>query len=291
MPIVSTSRLTVIIVNYFSEVFLGPCLKSLQDASSATEVVIVDNGSQPARRDELQALFPAAKWVTPVRNLGFGKACNLGVSCAGGEHLLFLNPDSIVDPHALAHLTAALDNPLQQRSIIGCRILDPNGATQLSCRSFPSFRTALANRYSLLTKLFPHNQWSSAYLMTDFSHTETRRVDWVSGAAMAMRRQVFEELGGFDEDFFMYLEDVDLCKRAANLGVNVCYRPEIIVTHTIGGSSRHVPIHALAYRHRSIWTYYRKHLRAKLADPFVVGFLVLRFTVLSVGALLRQVFG
>jgi|YNPMSStandDraft_1061717.scaffolds.fasta_scaffold08301_2 GT2 family glycosyltransferase len=259
--------LTVVVVNYFSEESLTRCLRSLAGQSEPVEVIVADNGSRPDRREALVRSHPALIWRAMGTNAGFAAASNVGARLARSDKLLFLNPDAVVVGDGLGALVRALDSAEYAGAILGCAIRDEDGSIQLSCRRFPTWRTFLASRHSLLTRLVPSNAWSTGYLMRDFDHRRIMRVDWVSGAAMAMRREIFERLCGFDESFFLYFEDVDLCRRAKALGIPVIYYPEVVVEHAIGGSSRRVPYRALAWRHRSMWTYYRRYHRRPWLDP------------------------
>jgi GT2 family glycosyltransferase len=259
--------LSVIVVNYFSEESLARCLRSIAGTGEPVEVIVADNGSHRERQQALRASHPALVWLAMGRNAGFGAASNAGAARAQSEKLLFLNPDTAVAPGSLAALAEALETRELAGAILGCSIFDPDGAVQLSCRRFPSWKTFVSGRFSLLTRLFPSNGWSADYLMRDFDHRERRPVDWVSGAAMAMRRQTFERLGGFDENYFLYFEDVDLCRRAWREAIPVVYFPEARVEHLIGASSRRTPYRALAHRHRSMWLYYRRYHGRLWLDP------------------------
>ena len=270
MIIQDKPKLSVVIVNYFSERSLVRCLRSIENQSDPIEVIVVDNGSQQRRWAGLLAAHPAVVWHSMGTNAGFSAACNAGASRARSRKLLFLNPDTRVLAGSLGALARALDSREYSGAILGCAVYNGDGSVQLSCRRFPNWKTFFAGRFSLLTRLFPANSWSAGYLMGDFDRQSVRRVDWVSGAALAMRKSTFERLGGFDERFFVYFEDVDLCHRAADMGIPTCYLPEARVEHVIGGSSRGVPYRALAYRHRSMWTYYKHHLRYVWLDPFAL---------------------
>lgn len=273
--------LSIVIVNYFSERVLNECLYSLSEVDTPIDVIVVDNGSDAPMRRDLEQRHSRARWISAGGNVGFGRACNAGARAASGRHLLFLNPDSTVEAGMAWRLVERLERADGAGLILGCRILNTDGSRQLSCRRFPTWKAAVANRYSVLTRLWPGNPWSREYLKSDSAPEAEGAVDWVSGAAMAMRRETFEWLGGFSDEYFMYMEDVDLCKRGKALGIETRYYPAATVRHAIGGSSRRAPARALGYRHRSIWTYYRKHLRVWAADPLVAGFLLARWGVLA----------
>ncbi len=282
--------LSVIIINYFSETSLRACLSSLSGnlESELIEILVVDNGSAPGMLRYLMADFPAVHWIKPGSNLGFGKACNLAASKAQGNHLLFLNPDAILPDSSLLSLLHGLGHPPLDSGIAGLKIVNPDGSPQFSARSFPNWRTVFANRYSVLTRLIPDNPWSRSYLQSTIDRNRASTVDWASGAALVLPRAIFNELGGFDDRFFMYMEDVDLCLRANRHGVPVWYWPGAFVQHEIGASSSTCSFRALKYRHISIWRYYLKHLHVPMADPFVALFLLLRFTFIAAAGTFRR---
>jgi len=279
--------ISVVIVNYHSEEALTRCLRSIDAQPARAEVVIADNGSTEENTARLKARYPAACWLPMGGNAGFGAACNAAARQAQGSKLLFLNPDSEVWPDALERLIAILDSPESGRRILGCRIYNPDGSAQLSCRRFPDWRTPFAARFSLITRLFPRNTWSRNYLMTDFDRATPTRADWVSGAAMGARRETFEELHGFDPAFFLYFEDVDLCRRGRERGIDTWYVPDVRVTHLIGGSSSQAPVRALWLRHQSMWRYYRRYHGRPVAELLAGAAIFARFFVLAAGELLN----
>lgn len=281
-------ELSIITVNYYSEDSLGRCLASLEADPLPVEVIVADNGSVAHSRQALEIRFPAVRWAAMGSNLGFGAASNAGARLASAPSLLFLNPDAELCGGNLAEVLDALHSPALAGSLVGLRILDPGGTTQLSCRRFPTWTAFLGNRGSLLTRFFPRNPLSRSYLMTDFEHLATRRVDWVSGAAFAVEARVFAQLSGFDERYFLYCEDIDLCKRAAARGIATWFHPAPSFRHLIGGSSRHCSLIALYHRHRSIWRYYRTHLRFRPFDPLVAALLGARYLLLCSASILAR---
>lgn len=288
MIVSEAPSLSVVIVNYFSEQRLARCLRSIAGQSEPVEVIVADNGSRPELREALVGSHPELVWRSMGTNAGFGAASNAGARLARSGKLLFLNPDTAVVGDGLTALVRALDSPEYSGAILGCAIRDEDGSVQLSCRRFPSWRTFLAGRHSLLTRLAPSNAWSAEYLMRDFDHRAVRRVDWVSGAAMGVSRRTFERLDGFDESFFLYFEDVDLCRRARDAGVPVIYYPEVVVEHAVGESSRRVPYRALAWRHRSMWTYYRRYHGRPWLDPLAFAAIFGRLGLLCAAAALAR---
>jgi N-acetylglucosaminyl-diphospho-decaprenol L-rhamnosyltransferase len=255
---------SVVIVTFHNEREIEGCVKSVLAQPEARQVIVVDNASQdgtPALLARLAAAEPRLELLLGTENLGFGRAANLGLVRASGSRLLLLNPDAELLPGALAALEKGFaEHP--EAGVLGLKVYDWDGrSVQLSCRAFPGHSTALFHRYSLLTRLWPKNRFSARYLATDFDHGQVASFDWVSGCAMALRREALERTGGFDERFFMFSEDVDLCKRARAEGFEVLYLPSAAVRHRIGGSSAAAPELVVRERHRSMWLYYKKHLR------------------------------
>lgn len=250
------------IVTYNSGAFIGDCLRTLDACTAGVtyEAIVVDNASTDGTADLVAAAFPDVRLVRRETNGGLAVAVNEGARLACGDILVWANPDIRFEEDALTPIVRFLrERP--DVGALGPKLVDPDGSVQLSCRQFPGFRTAVFNRYSLATRLLPWNPISRAYLMTDFDHTTVRGVDWVSGAFMALPRRVFDELGGLDEGYFLYNEDVDLCQRVHRAGYRVIYFPEARVVHHIGGSSRHAPLRMIVARHRSMWRYYTRYFR------------------------------
>jgi len=253
----------VVIVTYNSAALIGACLRSVMTAEDAQpNVIVVDNSPGEQTAEVIRRGWPDVALIRCPENLGFARAANRGAALTGADIVVFLNPDTVVAPGALTTLANFL-RAHPAVGIAGPRVWNDRERTsiQLSCRSFPSFRTALFNRYSLATRLFPSNPWSRNYLLSDWDHGTTREVDWVSGCCMAVHRSLFNDLGGFDETFWMYAEDVDLCYRARRRGRTTAYVATAEMVHYIGASTVTNENRAIVERHRSLWRFYRKHYR------------------------------
>lgn len=250
---------SVVIVNYYSEALLRRCLESLPAAADplSLEVIVVDNSGTARHSGALDA-FPETRLIEAGGNVGFARACNLGMAAARGRHLLLLNPDTVAQPEAVATLSRYLDDS-PEAGAVAARLLNPDGTLQYSCRRFPRSISILFGRYALLTRLFPGNPVSSDYLYLDWDHAQARPVDWVSGACLMVRREVFESVGGLDEGYFLFVEDMDWCRRIRDAGHEVVYVPQAEVTHHIGASRGPVPAWVTWERHRSMLRYVRKH--------------------------------
>src|SRR6266446_863843 len=271
--------LSVIVVSFNSAGFIERCLASVETCLRGVnhEICVVDNASSDGSARLVRERFPSVTVIENLENLGFAAGVNRGLAATRGCYVLWLNPDAELFDGGVGDLIDYFEKH-PRVGIIGPQLVDPSGEVQLSCRSFPSLRTALFHRYSLLTRWFPKNPGSSEYLLSDWDHGTAREVDWVSGACLLHRRHLLDEIGPLDERFFMYLEDVDFCLRARQAGWSVEYRPGMRVLHYIGGSSRAETFRTIVARHRSIWRYYAKHFRRRhpLKDAAVAAFVSAR---------------
>jgi len=271
--------LTVQIVNWNAREPLRAALRSIlsHPPRFPYEIVVLDNASSDGSVQMLEKEFPEVRLLVSEQNLGFSRGHNLAARAAQGKYLFILNPDTEVIPPALELLVDyAEQHP--EVAIIGPKILNPDGSLQYSCRRFPN-PTAALFRNTPLGKLFPNNPYTREYLMTDWDHNSIREVDWVSGAALFIRRAVYEQLSGFDERFFMYCEDTDLCYRAWQAGYMVVYYPEPKIVHAIGRSTDLVANKMIITFHKSMYLFYKKHYARRtflLLRPLVPVGLALR---------------
>ena len=279
--------ISFIIVTYNSAEDITPCISSLNDHAVGLdkEILVVDNASVDGTAALVEERFPSVRVMRNDENRGFASAINLGSASAGGRYLFLINPDSVLTDDGLREAIIFMDgNP--GVGAAGCKIVNPDASIQLSCRSFPSYGTIFFSRYSLLSRLFPNNRFSREFLLTDWKHEEARPVDWVSGAAMVLRREAVESVGGFDEDFFLFIEDIDLCKRLRERGWDIYYIPFPTVLHHIGKSSDKVRMRSIYHHHRSILLYYRKHHGRPAANAFLSLGLAVRAALLMASSLL-----
>lgn len=252
--------LTVIILNWnaceWLERSVGSALAQ-ETGGRAFEVVFVDNASRDGSVDFVRRAYPAARVMALSENLGFAGGNNAAVLQTDSRYVLLLNPDTITHPGAFRALLDFMDSH-PECGIAGPKLLNPDGSLQYSCRLFPTLEAGLF-RNTPLGRLFPSNRATRDYLMKDVSHDHAMPVDWVSGAAMMVRCEVFEQVGLLDEEYFMYVEDVDLCYRAHAAGWQVWYAPEAVITHAIGQSSNKNPAPMIVAFHRSMFRFFRKH--------------------------------
>jgi N-acetylglucosaminyl-diphospho-decaprenol L-rhamnosyltransferase len=243
------SSTAVVVVNYESGDALLRCVEGWQ-AEGADEVVVVDNGST----DGSVALLGHRSGVsvlTPGGNLGYGAAANRGVAATTAPTVLVCNPDLEVATGALDALHAAMDSD-PDLALVGPLIRTPAGDRYPSARQFPSLVDA--GGHALLGLFVPDNRFTRAYQQShlDAVGDDLEVVDWVSGACFLVRRTAFEEIGGFDESYFMYLEDVDLCWRLTGAGWRIGYAPSATVTHLQGISTDRHPYRMIIEHHRSL---------------------------------------
>ena len=265
--------LSVIILNWNARNYLEKSLASLVCVPQYLdmEVFLVDNDSEDDSVGMVREKFPTVTVIANRENRGFGAGNNLAVPQTSGRYVLFLNPDTVVTDGALAGLVAFADaNP--DIGVLGPKLLNGDSSLQYSCRRFPNLATGFF-RNTPLGRLLPKNKFASDYLMKEFDHLAPIDVDWVSGAALLMRRELIDQIGAFDEDFFMYCEDVDVCWRAGKaVGPNgknwrVTYFPDSVIYHLIGKSSDLVPTRMTYEFHRSQYLFYKKHYAASTPLP------------------------
>lgn len=241
------SSVGAVVVNHDAGAALADCVASLR-AEEVHDVVVVDNASTDGSADALEAADPAARVVRTGRNLGYGAGANRGLILLDTDLVLVCNPDVVLYPGSVDALSAALAGD-RSAAIAGPCIVEPDGKRYPSARCFPSWTDAAG--HALLSPFAPHNRYSRRYRMEDLPADRTTTVDWVSGACFLARRDALARLGGFDESYFMYLEDTDLCWRAARDGFGVLYVPVATVSHAQGLSTAQHPYRMLAAHHRS----------------------------------------
>lgn len=268
--------LAVVIVNYKSRDQVLECLASLAAGAGdlAVETVVVDNDSQDGTPEALARLWPGVRVLVNGANVGYARAVNQGLAATTAPFVMAMNPDCDVRPGALAALLGHL-RAHPRTAVAGPKVLNSDGTLEYSARSFPDQLTFLFNRYSLLTRIFPRNRFSRRYLLTDWDHASVREVDWVSGACMMVRREAIARVGGMDERFFMFNEDVDWCRRMKLAGWAVAYVPDAVVVHHIGASRSRVAARVIYARHLGMIHYFHKHhpthpVLSFFADAFIL---------------------
>ncbi|MBT3185671.1 MAG: glycosyltransferase family 2 protein [Nitrospina sp.] len=264
-------NLSCIIVNYYNSAPLKNCLESVTRTLQkiSFEVIVVDNSQDDPGMASIKESYPQICYIQNSTNVGFARANNQAVQSAQGEILLFLNPDTILTDQAIEKMVAHLKSNADIGAL-GPKVLNTDGSLQYSCRRFPTFMTGFFNRYSLLSRWFPDNPYTVRYLMKDFGHDEIREVDWLSGCCLMVLRTAFEKAGGFDEHYFLFNEDVDLCRAIHQNGFKVMYFPSAKITHHISTSNSKVPMDIIIKRHLGMSHYYGKHHGKNFATRTIV---------------------
>jgi len=274
--------LSIVIVSYNCRDLLAGCLRSIAGAAGAlsVEVIVVDNASADDTIAMLAEEFPDVIAMASEENLGFAGGTNLGMAAAAGDVLLMLNPDTRVHPGALERLVSFLgERP--EAGAVGPRIEGEDGRLQHTCHVFPSAWLTLIAQLGL-HRLAPNTRTFGAYDMSWWAHDQPRRVDWLSGACLATRREVWERVGPLDEGYFMYSEDVDWCFRLSRAGYERWYLPGARVTHLEAGSWGGASRERILNSHRANFRFFRRN--SGRASEVLVRLLV------AVGGLIRGSF-
>ncbi len=253
-------RLSVVVVNFESGALLLECVRSVfaDDSAGRPEVVVVDNGSRDGSVATLRGAFPDDAVVQPGGNLGYAAAANRGIAATSAPYVAVGNPDLVVAPGTAAALVGRLEAE-PDLAAVGPALLNPDGS------QYPSARAHAANvdaaGHAVLGRAFPRNRFTRRYRQLDASWDQPRDVDWVSGALLFLRRSALDSVGGWDERYFMYMEDLDLCWRLRRIGWRVAYEPSGRATHVQGASTRAHPYRMIAEHHRSAYRFAARRWR------------------------------
>jgi GT2 family glycosyltransferase len=270
-------KAAVLIVGFHTYDEIERCLASIETHEPDVDVIVVDHDADPVRGRELSAAHPRITYEPCAENRGFAAGINRAARRATSPLLVILNPDVELRAPIVTTLAACLASH-SNAGIVGGLVREADGRVQASARRFPDLSTAFGGRTSWLTRVLPGNPLTRRNLSPTNLEAGCAEVDWVTGAFMMVRRDVFESLGGFDERFFMYWEDSDLCRRALNAGWKTMYQPHAEVIHFTGRASRHAPLRSQLAFHRSVFHYYWKHTGfiGRVLSPIVAAGLVTR---------------
>lgn len=217
---------SIIIVTFNSVKTVGKCLNSLK-TNNNSEIIVVDNFSQDKTVQLLKKNFgEKIKLIKNKKNLGFAKACNQAVKLARGKYLLFLNPDTKIITEDFFKKAYEIGESKKNLGALGFKTLNPDKSLQNSCGSIPTILNVVADRFPVVNKVF-----RTELIRSNSFYMKEQNPDWVSGCCLFIKRSIFGKLGGFDESYFMYVEDVDYCYRVKKLGLKVYYVPEIEIVH------------------------------------------------------------
>lgn len=277
------SRVAAVIVNRNTREMLRDCLLSFarQDFEEPVSLWVVDNGSTDGSAKMVLNEFPGVNLVWNTGNVGYAKACNKGVSMTSEPYLIVCNSDTVLAEDTVSEIVRFFEsNP--RAGAVGPRILNTDGSLQYSCREFPSVGEAFAHAF--LGLFSADNPFTARYKKLGWDHSVECEVDWVSGAFVALRGEAAREVGFFDEGYFMYVEDVDLCWRLREAGWTVCYIPAGDVVHHIGQSSCFATTRMTLHHHLSMLRFHRKTYRGPvpwLVNPLVALGIASRFALIA----------
>jgi GT2 family glycosyltransferase len=266
-------NLSIVIVNWNSKDHLAECIPSILAETQALqfEIIVIDSASYDGAGEMLREDYPEVRFIQSPENGGFAKSNNAAFAEAKGDYVLFLNPDTVIHDRSIERAHAAIQT-CENPGVVGCRLLNTDGSIQTSCiQAFPTMLNQWLN-IEWLRKRFPRARlWGLAPLSQRTS--EPIPVDVVSGAFLMMRRQLFEAFGGFEEDYFMYSEDVDLCYRLQKAGYVNYLIPQTRVIHHGGGSSsrRTVNTFSSVMMLESRWKFFRKTRPAAYCVAYRLG--------------------
>jgi N-acetylglucosaminyl-diphospho-decaprenol L-rhamnosyltransferase len=270
-------RWAAVVVNFETGPLLVECIRSVLADSSAgpVELVVVDNDS---RDDSLAVLFAAHPDVRVVRapgNVGYARAANIGAASTKAPIVAVMNADTVLEPGTAGALVSRLERE-SRLAACGPRIHNLDGSDYPGARTLPSIPVAIG--HGLLGMWWPRNRFTVRYRQLDADPEVPRLVDWVSGAAIWLRRRALDDIGGWDERYFMYLEDTDLCWRLRKSGFEIAYEPAGVVVHVQGASASRRPYRMLLEHHRSAWRFARDRLTGARAVllPFAAVYFSLR---------------
>ncbi len=253
--------LSIIIVNYNVKEFLQNLLHSIEKASSniSKEIIVIDNASDDDSVEVIKEKFPSVILIDNKINVGFGRANNQGLAAAKGKFILFINPDCIVSEDTIDKMITFFESHAEC-GLAGCKILNSDGTLQLACRrSFPGPWTSFT-KVTGLSNLFTGSKIFARYNLTYLDENKTYEVDAVSGSFMMMRKDVYDKVGGFDEQFFMYGEDLDLCYRVQKSGFKVFYVHTTQVIHYKGESTKRSNLDETKLFYNAMHLFVKKHL-------------------------------
>jgi GT2 family glycosyltransferase len=273
--LLSPPTLSIIIVSWNVCELLRACLQSIsaRQGNLSLEVIVVDSGSNDGSPEMIRQIFPEVKLIARPDNVGFPKGNNLGLAQANGRYLLLLNPDTEIVNDALSTMINYMEYH-RHVGALGPQLLNPDSTVQSSRRRFPTLITAFFES-TWLENLAPQKLLRNYYVQ-DVSDGDTVAVDWITGACLLTRHEVYEQIGGLDEGYFMYSEELDWCRRIKEAGWQVVYLPTAQVLHHEGKSSEQAVTHRHINYHRAKLRYFRKY-HGRLAATTLRIFLLMNY--------------
>ena len=260
--------LSVLILTYNSSLYIEECFKSLVQELPGlkTEIIFIENNSSDNTLSLIETIANSPipenieiKLIKNEQNNGYARGNNQGLEIASGKQILLLNPDVVMQPNSLKCLMKVLEED-PSIGMAAPQFLYPNGQIQPSCRRFPNYRSVIYKALGLTT-LFPKNRSINGWKMGDFSHTYRKNVDQPMTACVLLKREVLDEVGVMDEQFVMFFNDVDWCKRIVQKGWKIEFTPDAKVIHVLGGSVKQMRSRMILQSHIGFYLYFEKHFR------------------------------
>jgi GT2 family glycosyltransferase len=252
--------LSVIIINWNTRDLLCQCLEAVKTHADdlRLQIIVVDNHSSDRSPEMVEQDFPDVLLIKNKENKGYGRAGNQGLKAAKGKYVLILNSDVKVNPHCLNEMFRFMESH-PDVGASSCRLTFPDGSLQHSCRKFPDFKTYLLMLLGIRF-LFPRMKLFREYLMLDWDHSDIREVNQIMGSFLFLRRDVLNQVGGFDEQFWMYFEEVDLCLRIHKAGWKIMHDPHASAVHFLSKSSEQWgEIKKIKEYQKSLLKYFKKN--------------------------------
>lgn len=271
-------KLSIIILCWNDQTVIANCLRSIYASTHSTEfeIIVSDNGSTDGSIEFIRNNYPRVRLIENGENLRFAKGNNIGIEASCGEYVLILNPDTIIHEGTLDKLTRFADQH-PEAGAFGCKVLNTDGSYQESGRPFPTFRGEWVRALGL-KRLAYLSDWFLPGIYLGWKGDTQRTVDWLSGCFIFVRREIAKHIGGFDEQFFYYYEDMDLCHRIWDAGYPIFYTPEMAIVHLGGQSTKRSPLRFVldsqVTRYRYFYKYHgrngvRRCRRIALASLFI----------------------
>jgi hypothetical protein len=248
---------TISIVNYNGRKIIKDCIESILKNTEMLnyEIIVIDNASSDGSPEMMKKDFPMINLIVNKRNEGFAKANNKVFKYASGKYFLLLNPDCIVTDNTIAKMLKLMEER-KDVGIIGCKIINTNGEIEISSDKFPTLYNELVLK--IKKNVIRHNK--SFEKIYNSTYMKSQEVDWVSGAVLLIRSEIYRKINGMDEEYFLYFEDIDLCKRVKNNGWKIFYETKFEVMHMRGSSVRKKSKEDISsIYHKSHLYYYKRH--------------------------------
>jgi len=280
---------SIIIVNWNAREALHNCLKSVYEHGDEVdyEIIVVDNASTDGSVEMVKKTWPGVILVENSENIGFARANNIGIRQSASQYVCLINSDVVILKECIRNLVEFMDqNP--HIGMTGPRILNPDRTLQPSCRHFPSIWNNICQALAL-NLLFPKSRFFSGPFMNYWAHDTIRKVDTVGGMFWMVRRKAIDEIGLLDEDFFLYGEDIDWCRRLTMAGWDVMFYPEAEAIHLGGGSSSNAPIRFYLEMQKADLQYWRKH-RGRLGKASYMTIILLNNALRAIARALEYCF-